>query len=243
MTSYGLARVLSKRGLCSRTEAMQLIRAGRVRVSGRQVLDPESRTALEANIEIDGAPAMRVDPIYVMLNKPRGLVVTARDEKGRATIFDCFAQLPAQHLAPVGRLDQASEGLLLLSNDPAWAASLSEPSNKIKKIYHVQIDAVLSDAQLATLRAGVQDEGELLCAHQIEILRAGQKNCWLEVTLFEGKNRQIRRMLAALSIEVLRLIRVQVGALQLGALSKGSWRLLDADELKLLAAATEIVVV
>ena len=234
-TRYGLARILSKRGICSRSEAVTHIRAGRVKVAGIRVTDPESPTTLDAKIEFDDAEASTAAPIYLMLNKPRGLVVTAKDEKGRATIFDCFDVLPARHIAPVGRLDQASEGLLLLTNDTVWAAALMAPESNVEKVYHVQVDGLLTDAQLATLRAGIVDAGERLTAVSVVLLRAGQKNCWLEITLDEGKNRQIRRMLAALSFEVLRLIRVRIGKLELGLLAKGAWRELLLDERELAA--------
>lgn len=237
MSSYGLARVLSKRGLCSRSQAQALIASGRVRVGGRVVRDPEARTALNAEIRIDDELASVEARMYVMLNKPRGLVVSAKDERGRATIFDCFEQLPAKHLAPVGRLDQASEGLLLLSNDPAWAARLTAPESKVRKVYDVQIDRILSEAELSILRAGVDDLGEFLHAESVEVLRVGQKHSWLQVVLTEGKNRQIRRMLASLRVEVLRLIRVQLGNLSLGTLAKGRWRELSALELESLAEA------
>jgi 23S rRNA pseudouridine2605 synthase len=229
-TRYGLARILSKRGVCSRTEAATHIRAGRVKVAGQRVTDPEAPTALDAKIEFDDTLASAALPIYLMLNKPRGQVVTAKDEKGRATIFDCFDVLPASHIAPVGRLDQASEGLLLLTNDTAWAGLLMAPDAKVEKLYHVQVDGLVSDAHIVQLRGGILDAGEFLRVARVDLLRAGQKNCWLEITLNEGKNRHIRRMLAVLGFEVLRLIRVRIGALELGPLAKGAWReLLPAE--------------
>ena len=239
-TRYGLARILSKRGICSRSEAVTHIRAGRVKVAGIRVTDPESPTTLDAKIEFDDALASTAAPIYLMLNKPRGLVVTAKDEKGRATIFDCFDVLPAPHISPVGRLDQASEGLLLLTNDTAWAAALMAPESKVTKVYHVQVDGLVSEAQLDTLRAGILDAGDHLNLASVTQLRAGQKNCWLEITLDEGKNRQIRRMLAALGFDVLRLIRVRVGNLELGLLAKGAWRELLVNERKLAGESAKI---
>lgn len=230
-TGYGLARILSKRGLCSRSQAQALILEGRVRVNGHIVRDPESRTPLNAILMIDGEAAGAQRKIYLMLNKPRGLVVSAKDERGRATIFDCFEQLPVKHLAPLGRLDQASEGLLLLSNDSVWAARLMAPESNVSKHYHVQINRLLDERELASLRAGVLDAGEQLQAEAISVLRTGQKHSWLHVILTEGKNRQIRRMLASLQVDVLRLIRVQLGPLELGTLAKGRWRELTAEEL------------
>jgi 23S rRNA pseudouridine2605 synthase len=229
--SYGLARVMSKRGLCSRSEAEALIRAGRVQVSGRAVRDPENRTLINAEIQIDAqTQAASVKRVYFALNKPRGLICSNSDEIGRATVRALFERLDVPHLSPVGRLDQASEGLLLMSNDSAWAAGITEPQRKLQKIYHVQVSKVPSELELDRLRAGVQDNGEILSAAAVHILRSGGKTAWLACTLVEGKNRQLRRMCAAIDAEVLRLIRVQIGPLVLGELAKGSWRALTEAE-------------
>jgi 23S rRNA pseudouridine2605 synthase len=135
-------------------------------------------------------------------------------------------------LGPVGRLDRASEGLLLLSNDTVWAAGLTEPRHHVDKTYHVQVDRRPDDAVLTSLRAGVLDAGERLDAVAVRVLREGEKNAWLEIVLDEGRNRHIRRLLAAHDIGVLRLIRVAVGSLVLGELAKGQWRHLSADEVQ-----------
>lgn len=227
---YGLARVLSKRGLCSRSEAARLIAAGRVRVGGRVVRDPESPTMLDAEIVVDGEQAELAIPLHLMLNKRRGLITTRLDERGRATVYDCFAGADLPWIAPVGRLDRASEGLLLFTNDPAFAAAITEPEQGIEKTYHVQVQGQVDADVLRRLHDGIDIEGECWRAVRAALLRAGVKNCWLEIVLDEGRNRQIRRMLDALGFPVLRLIRVAIGGLQLGDLAKGSWRALtDAD--------------
>jgi len=220
----GLARALSKLGFCSRADAAQLIRGGRVRLNGLVRRDPESPVRLHRDrIEVDGLAVEPAAKIYLMLNKPRGVVTTASDEKGRATIYDL---LDKEHswLAPVGRLDKASEGLLLLTNDSQWAARVMAPETHLPKTYHVQIAAVADEALLDSLRHGVRDTGEDLHATAVSILRHGDRHSWLEVILHEGKNRHIRRMLNALGIEVLRLVRVAVGPLPLGDLAKGASR-------------------
>jgi len=231
MTHYGLARVLSKRGLCSRTEAARWIKAGRVRVGGRVALDAEAPTLLNAEIEVDSEQTELALPLHLMLNKRRGLITTRVDERGRATVYDCFEGANLPWVAPVGRLDRASEGLLLFSNDPAFAASITEPEHFIDKTYHVQIEGLVDADLLWRLDAGLVIEGEIWRAKSARLLRAGAKNSWLEIVLDEGRNRQIRRMLEALGHPVLRLIRVAIGALQLGELGKGEWRLLDAADI------------
>jgi 23S rRNA pseudouridine2605 synthase len=233
---HGLARVLSKQGLCSRTEAARWIAAGRVAVDGRVVRDPEFPIQRgRQRIVVDGRDIDQAARLYLMLNKPRGLITTARDERGRDTVYRCFdgAQwqgAPLPWLAPVGRLDQASEGLLLFCNDPEWAARITDPELGPDKTYHVQIDAIPDAAALAALVAGVVEDGEPLRAKSARLLRSGEKNAWLEIVLDEGRNRQIRRLLAAFDIGVLRLLRVAIGELALGELGKGQWRMLSATE-------------
>jgi len=230
---HGVARVISKLGIGSRTQAAQWVSEGRVRVNGRVVRDAELpvRQGLD-RIDVDGkepAPATRV---ALMLNKPRGLVTTVKDEKGRATVYSCFADAALPWLAPVGRLDKASEGLLLFSNDPAWAARITDPSSGPAKTYHVQIDRLPDAAMLAALEHGVFSNGEHLKARSAHCLRSGDKNAWLEIVLDEGRNRQIRRLLEALDVSVLRLVRVAVGPLTLGTLAKGQWRMLTRKEME-----------
>ncbi len=234
----GLARHLSKLGVCSRSVAAQWVSAGRVRINGRVVLDPERPVPAQARIDIDGnalAPRRR---LYLMLNKPRGLVTSASDEQGRDTVYQCLEGLDLPWVAPVGRLDKASEGLLLLSNDPEWAARITDPDQAVLKHYHVQIDRVPDEALLARLRAGVIDRDEPLGAVQVELLRSGGKTAWLAINLDEGRNRQIRRLLQTQGIATLRLIRVGIGGLVLGDLAKGAVRELSADQLRALFAGT-----
>jgi 23S rRNA pseudouridine2605 synthase len=229
----GLARALSKLGFCSRAQAVQLIREGRVRLNGRPRQDPEAPVVLGRDrIEVDGHGIRPVERAYWVLNKPRGTVTTASDEQSRETVYACLPP-DAPWLAPVGRLDKASEGLLLLTNDSTWAAFISAPESHVDKTYHVQIDALAEAGLLEKLRRGVRVEGgELLRVKSAEILRHGEKNSWLAIVLDEGKNRQIRRILEALGIEVLRLVRVAIGGLQLGDLRKGECRRLSDEEIR-----------
>jgi len=227
----GLARALSKLGYCSRSEAVALIRAGRVQLNGTIRRDPETPVRLQKDrIEIDGRPLAAQTKVYLMLNKPRGVITTASDEKGRKTVY---AHLPEglPWVAPVGRLDKASEGLLLLTNDSEWAARVLAPETHLEKTYHVQVGTVADAALVEAVTRGVRtSDGDFLRVKSARVLRGGEKNTWLEIVLGEGKNRHIRRMMKELGIEVLRLVRVAIGPLVLGELPKGESRRLTSQE-------------
>jgi len=227
----GLGRALSKMGFCSRSEAFELIRAGRVSLKGAPTRNPEAPVRLGKDpIEVDGAPVVDAEKVYWMLNKPRSLVSTTNDEKGRETVY---AKLPSglPWMSAVGRLDKASEGLLLFTNDSEWAARITAPEAHLEKTYHVHIGAVATEVLLRSLERGVVDAGgEVLRAKRAREIRQGEKNSWIEIVLDEGKNRQIRRMLQELGVEVLRIVRIAIGPLELGTLPKGEARALTPAE-------------
>ena len=234
-----LARALSKLGVCSRREAEDVVRAGRVRLNGRVVREPAERVDLERDrIDVDDVPRGEARRVYLALNKPRGLVTTRSDTAGRDTVYTCLDP-SVPFVSPVGRLDKASEGLLLFTNDTRWAARLLDPASHVDKVYHVQLDRVADDALLDRLRAGVDTpEGERLDVKGVARLRSGGRTSWLEIVLDEGRNRHIRRMLAALDVEVLRLVRVAIGPLALGTLAKGEYRYLSREEVEALGRAS-----
>jgi 23S rRNA pseudouridine2605 synthase len=217
-------------GYCSRSRAAALIRDGHVTLNGRTVRDPEHPVQSGRDrIEVDGSAIAETRKIYLVMNKPRGVVTTASDEKGRNTVYDLLQpELP--WVGPVGRLDKASEGLLLLTNDSEWAAKIADPASHLDKTYHVQVDRVADDAVPARITRGATVDGDHLRAKRARVLRRGERNSWLEITLAEGKNRHIRRLLQALNVEVLRLVRVAVGPLELGDLKKGAVRELGLGE-------------
>ena len=269
--AHGVARVISKRGFCSRSQAENLVREGRVSLRGKIVRDPDTPARENDEICVDGKHVKASEFVYFMMNKPRGYVTTASDEKGRATVMDLFREQyakmfpgkPVPHISPVGRLDAASEGLLLFTNDTQWADAslktkderrktressgskagttntsviLSEASAKSKdpvtiphiKIYRVQVAGMPTAAELSQMEAGFNvpprvfgEPEEFMHAVSAKLYSAGEKNCWLEITLDEGKNREIRRMLAKLGYEVLRLVRIKFCNYELGDLKQG----------------------
>jgi len=213
---------------------------GRVRVDGRVVRDPAMRLDPQrARIEVDGQRLRAAAGLYLMLHKPRGVVTSRVSERGAPTVYDLLPAAHAgHHLSPVGRLDKASEGLLLVTNDTRWAARVLDPAMHVAKEYHVHVDTVPDDALLATLRRGVAGEpGEWLAVAEARILRTGTRTGWLALILHEGRNRHIRRLLAALGIEVKRLIRVRIGSITLGDLVAGAVRPLTPTERHALAPA------
>jgi 23S rRNA pseudouridine2605 synthase len=226
----GLARVISKLGYCSRTQAARLVREGRVRLNGTVTKNPEAPVRIgKDRIQVDGKHLGATEKIYLALNKPRGIVTTASDEKGRETVYSLLPS-DVPWVSPVGRLDQASEGLLFFTNDSEWAARVTDPESHLDKTYNVQIGMVADERLLQALERGMDSDGERLRAKGARLLRSGEKNSWIEIVLDEGKNRQIRRMLEGLGIEVLRLIRVSIGPVRLGELGKGAHRVLRVEE-------------
>ena len=229
----GLARVLSKFGYCSRVQGFELVRSGRVAVNRVLRRDPEFAVRAKDAITVDGQCVQSARKIYLAMNKPRGIVTTTSDEKGRETVYSLLdSGLP--WVAPVGRLDKASEGLLLFTNDSEWAARITLPGSHVEKTYRVQVATAAAVPLTKKICEGVTDRGETLRALRSSILRASQKTSWLEVTLDEGRNRQLRRMFNSQGIEVLRLIRVAIGPLALGKLGKGEVRTLTTDEVEAL---------
>jgi 23S rRNA pseudouridine2605 synthase len=227
-----LERALSKLGLASRSEAREWIRAGRVAVDGQTEFDPLHEVIPErVRIEIDGRPVRWAEPLTILLHKPRGVVTTRSDPEGRPTVYSCVADLDA-HVVPVGRLDAATSGLLLLTNDTRFADWVTDPRNEVPRVYVVTVRGELSDETARRLEQGIEDEGERLAARRIAIRKRSRRETHLIVELTEGKNREIRRLMAAAGHEVTRLKRVSFGGLELGDLAPETWRIVPQDELR-----------
>ncbi|MCJ7738777.1 MAG: rRNA pseudouridine synthase [Anaerolineae bacterium] len=229
--SVSLPRALSKLGYCSRSQARDLVLAGRVQVNRVTRDNPSTRIDMNRDsISVDGRQISASDRVYLMLNKPRGLVTTTSDDKNRDTVYHCLDDHLLPWVFPVGRLDKASEGLLLFTNDTQWAAGVIDPATHVQKTYHVQVNRLIDDAILQRLLAGVTDGTDHLRAREARLLRHGSRNSWLEIIIDAGKNRHIRRMLSAVGLDVLRLVRTAIGPLRLGNLAKGEFRRLTQQE-------------
>lgn len=246
-----LVRALSKLGLCSRQEARRAIRAGRVQVNGKTARDNLYWITLgEDQIVFDGKPLSAAQPLrYFMLHKPAGYVTTRRDSFGRQTVFDLMPMAQTKlgkpsgaapgrdWLFPVGRLDFDSEGLLLFTNDGPLADALASPTSHVEKVYRVQLDRVPPETELRRLEQGILLDGRLTLPARVEYESDHHEGRWLRITMHEGKNRQVRRMFAAVGSKVLRLLRVRIGPLKLGNLAVGEWRELAATEVQALRRA------
>lgn len=230
-----LERVLSKAGIGSRTEAQRWIAAGRVSVNGRVVRDAETWVDLERDrVHFDGKALRAAEKTYLLLYKPKGYITTYRDPQGRPTIFDLLPDRD-RYLFSVGRLDLDTSGLLILTNDTAFAERLTNPDYKVPKTYQVKASTHLSDEQLDRLRNGIELSDGLTRPAKVERLREPGGRTVFEITITEGRNRQVRRMVEALDARVLKLVRTAIGPIRIGDLPIGTSRPLTAGEIALLS--------
>ena len=225
-----LERVLSKAGVGSRVEARAWVRAGRVKVNGSITRDPDQWVDMHRDrVRFDDTPLEPRERLYVLLYKPTGYLTTYRDPQGRPTVYDLVAGV-GTFLSPVGRLDLDTSGLLLMTNDNQFAERVTNPKWHVPKTYLVKASTLLTDEQLQQLRDGVALSDGPTRPAGVTRLRDSAKYTHFEITLTEGRNRQVRRMVEALGAHVLKLVRVKVGPLAIGKLSIGKWRLLTHGE-------------
>lgn len=233
-----LERVFSKAGLGSRTDARSWIGAGRVRVNGKVVQNPDHWVDLEKDrVTLDGKPLQAAEAAYILLYKPKGYLTTWRDPEGRPTIYDLAADA-GTWLSPVGRLDLDTSGLLVLTNDTDLAERITNPEHKVPKTYQVKAATRLSDEQLERLRGGVELSDGPTRPAEVKRVRDGPKHTHLEITITEGRNRQVRRMLEAVDSKVSKLVRTAIGPIRIGDLQIGKWRHLTEEEVKALGGGT-----
>src|ERR1700682_4613051 len=232
-----LERVLSKAGLGSRTEARKWIGAKRVKVNGKVIGTPDHWVDLERDtVALDGKPVRASKPIYLLLYKPKGYITTYKDPQGRPTVYDLI-QDAGQWVVPVGRLDQDTSGLLLLTNDTRFAEIVTNPDFKMPKTYLVKTSTPVSDEQIGQLQKGViLNDGPTKPAI-VKRIRDSAKYSFIEIIIREGRNRQVRRMIEAIGSKVLKLVRTEIGGVRIGDLPIGTYRELLPEEVKLLMPA------
>lgn len=229
-----LNRAIALSGICSRRQADELIKAGRVKINGQKCVDLSFQVSADLDrIEVDEKPISFRSHLYIALNKPRGVVCTRSDEQGRQSVLDILPE-KFSHLKPVGRLDMYSEGLLLLTNDGDFAQKLTHPSLHMSKVYQVQVRGQIKDTHLDQMARGVELEDGMTKPAKVELLSRNNSYSEFMLTLTEGRNRQIRRMCEKLGFPVVRLLRLAIGRLQLGQMNPGSWRYLTNAEIRLL---------
>ncbi|MHB8483767.1 MAG: pseudouridine synthase [Nitrospiria bacterium] len=220
-----LSRALSKMGISSRMVACDLIKAGKVKIGQKIIKDPEFKVEIPIrNLLVNNQPAKEPQKVYYMMHKPKGIITTRSDEKGRKTIYDLLtSEFP--WIFPVGRLDKETSGLLLLTNDTVWGNQMASPTQEVPKTYHVKLNRNVKDEELKKLRDGLSLSAEqTYLPVKVEKIRENSKTCWVEITLEEGKNRQIRKMFEHLSYQVENLVRIKIGNLTLGTLKPGEIR-------------------
>ena len=225
-----LERVLSKAGVGSRVEARGWIHAGRVKVNGHVTRNPDQWVDMKRDrVLFDGKPLVARERVYLLLYKPTGYLTTYKDPDGRPTVYDLIAGA-GTFLSPVGRLDLDTSGLLLMTNDNQFAERVTNPGSHVPKTYLVKASAVLTDTQLQRLREGIELADGPTRPAEVTRVRDSGKYTHFEITLTEGRNRQVRRMVEALDAKVLKLVRVRIGRIAIGKLLIGKWRLLTAVE-------------
>ena len=227
-----LERVLSKAGLGSRTEARGWIGGGRVRVNGKTIQDPDHWIDLDRDhVAFDGKPLESAEKFYLLLYKPKGYLTTYKDPEGRPTVYDLLEGVDTW-VFPVGRLDLDTSGLLVLTNDSGFAELLTNPQYKVAKTYQVKCSTRITNEQIDQLRGGIELGDGPTRPALVTHLRDSEKYSFLEITITEGRNRQVRRMIEALESKVLKLVRTAIGPVRIGAMPIGTWRELTPSEMR-----------
>lgn len=233
---FSLAKALLKLGNYSRGESDELVQQGKVTVNQKVVKELNTRVNLITDvIKIDGQIVEHTDKVYIMLNKPSGVITTASDDIRRETVYDYLKDDRMPWVVPVGKLDKASEGLIFLTNDYKWAEKFAAKEPRLEKTYHMKINLAPDENLIEQMKTGVKtDSGEVIVFKEVKVNKAADKFSWLEIVIVEGKDKQIRRLLSALNLNAFRLIKSAVGPVRIGELQKGRYRRLNDVELEAL---------
>ena len=231
---------LAKAGVCSRRKADILIKDGKVKINGAVIVQPWTEVAPKDFVAVNGKPLRAENQLYLIVNKPRGVTVTLEDRHARLKISDIIPNKYGR-VFPVGRLDRETTGLIIMTNDGDLCHELTHPSFEIEKEYVATIEGSIDRGSMDRMKAGVEDEGEVLKVRSVSMLRRTQKMTVLKIVISEGKKRHIRRLLKKVGAKVLNLKRVRIGGLELGALREGKFRVLDRKEIYHLALGKKIV--
>ncbi len=238
MALVRLQKLISERGVASRRKAEELIEQGKVKVNGRVARLGDKADDRRDTVTVCGKKLEKAEmPVYLMLNKPRGYVTTLKDEQGRKCVADLVDATGAR-IYPVGRLDRDSEGLLLMTNDGDFANAITHPSKHLGKVYRVTLRGQVKEEQLIGFIEGIVIDGRKTAPADVAIVMASPERTVIEVVLFEGRNRQIRRTCEAAGLEVIRLRRTQIGSVRMGMLKIGDWRHLTPEEVRSLLVDT-----
>ncbi|WP_444660161.1 pseudouridine synthase [Caproiciproducens sp. R2] len=234
-----LQKMLADCGVASRRKAEEMISAGEVKVNGVTAKIGDKVDPKKDKVSVNGRLLdTHVKPVYIMLNKPRGFITTMSDEMDRKCVAELIKDVP-ERIYPVGRLDRESEGLLLMTNDGEFANAMTHPSLHIPKTYRVTVHPSISEDQLTQIAVGIVIDGRKTAPAKVNVLSQETGRVVLEIVLYEGRNRQIRKMCEQLGLEVARLKRIAVGPVKLGMLQPGTWRPLTAEEVKKLTAGAK----
>ncbi len=229
-----LNKYIAAAGLASRRKADELVKAGKVKINGTILDEPGYDVAPGDMVEVNGSVIEPIKKqIYIMLNKPKGYITSAEDDKDRPTVMDLVGDLDVR-LFPVGRLDYNTSGLLLMTNDGEFAYHMTHPKHQVEKVYRAKVSGVLSGERLARLRKGVDIGGFVTSPAKVKVLKQMERSAYVEIRIYEGKNRQIRKMFAAVGNKVVDLERMAIGNLYLGHLKAGHYRKLTLQEVEYL---------
>lgn len=229
-----LNKYIASAGICSRRKADELTLNGNVKINGKVVKTPGCDVSCEDKIEVNGQLISLIEKkVYIALNKPVGYITTMSDEKGRMTVADLVSDIP-ERIFPVGRLDYNTSGLLIMTNDGDFANRLSHPAYHIEKLYRARVSGVMSAKKITALRKGVDIGGFVTSPAKVRVVKQSERSAIVEITIHEGKNRQIRKMFKAIGCPVQELKRIAIGKLQLARLKEGNYRKLNKSEIEYL---------